>query len=106
MSLEGDLVLLHYQNQPALFARIEGIVPDAKKDWYQVTLLLLTVPPHSVTWILREEYINGAEFTMGGVPMKLAPVPMTAPGKQGNAEEGKTGTVATGKVIPVNFRKS
>lgn len=98
--------MLHYQNQPALFARIEAIAPDAKKGWYQVALLLLTVPPHSVTWILREEYINGAEFTMGGVPMKLAPVPMTAPSKQVKAEEGKTGPVSTGKVIPVNFRKS
>jgi hypothetical protein len=105
MSQEGDLVLLHYQNQPALFARIDGIKPDVKKAWYQVTLLLLTVPPHSVTWILREEYINGAEFTMGGVPMKLQPVPMTTSSERGKAQEGKEGPAPTGKVIPVNFRK-
>jgi hypothetical protein len=27
-----------------------------------------------VTWILREEYINGAPFTMGGTPMRLEKV--------------------------------
>ncbi len=97
--------MIHYQNQPALFARIDGIEPDMKKDWYQVTLLLLTVPPHSVTWILREEYVNGAEFTMGGVAMKLQPVPRTASKEQGKTQEGKAGGGSTGKVIPINFKK-
>ena len=68
---EGDLVLLHYQEKPTLYARVEAIEPDMKKDWYQVTLLLLTIPAQKVTWILREAYINGEPFTMGGQPMKL-----------------------------------
>ena len=63
---EGDVILIHYQDQPVAYARIEGINPDIKKDWYQMTLLLLTIPAQSVTWILRDEYINGASFTMGG----------------------------------------
>jgi hypothetical protein len=77
---EGDLVLIHYQDQPMAYARIEGINPDIKKDWYQVTLLLLTIPAQSVTWILRDEYINGTSFTMGGQSMRLEKVKKVFPG--------------------------
>ena len=44
LNREGDVVLVHYQDQPMAYARIEAITPDVKKDWFQVTLLLLTVP--------------------------------------------------------------
>ena len=71
---EADVVLVHHKDKPALYARIEEIGPDVKKDWFQVTLLLLTLPAQVVTWILREEYINGAPFTMGGKPMRLEKV--------------------------------
>jgi hypothetical protein len=67
----GDLVLVHYEDQPIVYARIEAIKPDVKKDWFQVSLTVLTIPLQAVTWILREEYINGENFTMGGKPMKL-----------------------------------
>jgi hypothetical protein len=73
-SREGDVVLIHYQDQPVVYARIEGINPDIKRDWYQVTLLFLTIPAQSVTWILRDEYINGTSFTMGGQSMRLEKV--------------------------------
>jgi hypothetical protein len=71
----GDIVLVYYQDKPATYARIEAINPDVKKDWYQVTLLLLTFPAQAVTWILREEYINGDAFTMGGQSMRLGEIP-------------------------------
>jgi len=77
---EGDVVLIHYQDQPMAYARIEGINPDIKRDWYQVTLLLLTIPAQSVTWILRDEYINGTSFTMGGQSMRLEKVKKVFPG--------------------------
>jgi hypothetical protein len=80
-SREGDVVLIHYQDQPVAYARIEGINPDIKKDWYQVTLLLLTIPAQSVTWILRDEYIHGASFTMGGQSMRLEKVKRAFPGE-------------------------
>ncbi len=79
MSKEGDVVLVHYQDKPTVFARIESIEADIKKDWYHVTLLLLTLPMQTVTWILREAYINGEGFTMGGVPMRLEPVESPPP---------------------------
>ncbi|MGD8371630.1 MAG: hypothetical protein PVG64_05190 [Syntrophobacterales bacterium] len=66
MAAEGDLVLVHVEDTPAFFARIESIGPDVKPEWYQVTLLVLQVPLVEVTWILRQEYVDGASFSMGG----------------------------------------
>jgi hypothetical protein len=74
MSKEGDIILVYHQDQPAFYARIEGIEPDVKQDWYQLTLLLLSIPARTVTWILRGEYMNGAPFTMDGESMRLEEV--------------------------------
>lgn len=71
MATEKDIVLIHVEDQPAGFARIESILPDAKNDWYHVKLLLLQVPLQTVTWILKNDYINGVEYTMGGNRMRL-----------------------------------
>jgi len=74
MAIEGDLILIYHQEQPTVFARIEYIEPDIKKDWYHVTLLLLTIPTQTVTWILRDQYIDGEVFTMGEKAMRLEEV--------------------------------
>jgi hypothetical protein len=74
MTKEGDVVLVHIDNTPAFFARVESISPDVKPDWFHAKLLVLQVPPLLVTWILRPSYIDGAEFTMGGRPMRLEKV--------------------------------
>jgi hypothetical protein len=71
MTGEGDLVLAHIRNKPAFFARIENIDADIKPGWFQVKMLVLQVPLVTITWILRDTYINGEEFTMGGHPVKL-----------------------------------
>jgi hypothetical protein len=71
---EGDLVLVNIRNKPAFFARIEDISADVKPGWYQVKMLVLQVPLLAITWILREAYINGEEFTMGSHPVTLAKV--------------------------------
>jgi len=63
MATEKDVVLIYFEDQPLAFARIEEISPDIKKDWYHVKLLFLQVPLQIVTWILKDVYINGAEFT-------------------------------------------
>jgi hypothetical protein len=86
MRKEGELVLIHYQDKPTLYARVEAIELDVKKDWYQLTLLLLTIPAQVVTWILREEYIDGETFTMGGHAMRLADVQRVS--DKGEGEEG------------------
>ena len=109
MAVEGDIVLIHYQDQPAAFARIELIEPDVKKGWYQVTLLLLTIPTRTVTWILRDAYIEGEPFTMGGKPVKLEEVKrVSVPGEPGESvdrEDGKApGQGKAGTIIPFKKR--
>ncbi len=98
MNREGDLILIYYQETPTVYALIESIEPDMKKDWYQVGLLLLTIPAQTVTWILREEYINGTSFTMGGQSMRLEEVKRVSQ----SPEREDTGKPA--KVLP--FKKS
>lgn len=71
MAAENDIVLIYFEENPLVFARIESILPDAKPDWYHVKMLLLQVPPQLVTWILRDIYINGETFTMDGKQMRL-----------------------------------
>ena len=74
MTNQNDLVLIYMENSPLVFARIEEILPDAKRGWFHVKLLMLQIPPQVVTWILKDVYINGEEFTMGGKPMRLEKV--------------------------------
>jgi hypothetical protein len=74
-TMTGDLILIHHKDQPMGFARVEDIVADVKPGWWQLTLLLLQLPTAKVTWILREEYIDGGEFTMGGETMRLERLP-------------------------------
>lgn len=107
MAIENDVVLIYFEDKPAVFARIEAIKPDSKKNWYQVTLLLLTIPTQAVTWILLDDYINGSPFTMDGKPVRLETVERTniaidqsdGPGLKEKKNQEKTGTV-----IP--FKKS
>jgi hypothetical protein len=74
MAKEDDVVLIYFEDKPLSFARIEDILPDAKPNWYHVKLLLLQVPLQIVTWILRDAYINGEEFTMQGKRVRLESV--------------------------------
>ena len=74
MNTENDIVLIYLENSPLAFARIESIEPDIKRGWFHVKLLLLQIPLQVVTWILRDVYINGETFTMGGKEMRLEKV--------------------------------
>ena len=70
----NDVVLIYLEETPVSFARIESILPDAKKDWYHIKLLMLQIPLQVVTWILKDDYINGDEFFMNGKQMQLKKV--------------------------------
>ena len=74
MATIGDVVLIYHGDRASFFARVDSIEPDIKKDWYRVQLLILTLPIRAVTWILREEYINGMPFTMEGNPVRIEAV--------------------------------
>jgi hypothetical protein len=71
MTTENDIVLVYFEDNPLSFARIEQILPDNKPDWYHVKLLMFQIPLQVVTWILRDRYIEGDEFTMNGKRMRL-----------------------------------
>lgn len=110
MTAENDIVLVYHEDEPLVFARVEDIRPDVKKNWYQVKLLLLQLPVQTVTWILKDVYVNGAEFTMGGRRMRLEKIeppagdqdePAGAPGGSQPASPGS----GSGRVISLKDRK-
>ncbi len=87
----NDLVLVEIDNKPAFYARIEDISPDVKSGWWQVKLLVLTHPCQIYSWILEESQINGAQFTMGGTPVRLEKVisPLSGENKISNSTPAK-----------------
>jgi len=102
MAKENDVVLIHFEDKPLAFARIESIQPDVKRGWYLVKLLLLQVPLQVVSWLLRDAYIDGEEFTMGGKRMRLgAVVSPEEPRPESGGEEKPGGAAPGAKVIPL-----
>ena len=90
MTTVNDIVLVYFEDKPLVFARIEDISPDVKSGWYLVKLLLLQVPLQVLTWILRDAYINGGEFTMNGKKVRLEKV--VAPEEKKEPEKSETGS--------------
>jgi len=74
MARVNDVVLIYLEDAPVSFARVESILPDAKKDWYHIKLLMLNIPLQVVTWILKDDYINGGQFNMNGKKMRMETV--------------------------------
>ncbi len=108
MATEEDIVLIYSGDIPLTFARIEEISADIKPNWYHVKLLILQVPLQPVTWILKDSYINGEEFTMDGrkVRLELVECPEVAEPPDIHGEKDKTSQVSkTGKVISLTDRK-
>jgi len=95
MATVNDLVLIYFEDQPLSYARVEEILPDVKPDWYHVKLLMLQIPPQYVSWILRDIYIGGAEFTMNEKRMRLEKVvvpeePQPPAGTEKEEDNGKS----------------
>jgi len=104
MATINDIVLIYFEDDPLVFARIEDISPDVKPDWYHLKLLLLQNPLKVVTWILRDVYINGETFTMNAKNMRLEKVVCPQePREPDEQEDGKQATLKksgnTAKVI-------
>ena len=99
MAKENDVVLIYLEDQPISFARIEEISPDVKKEWYHVKMLMLQVPLQVATWILRDIYIDGQEFTMGGKRVRLEPVVCPKEPDIPNGKQKKPEKLDAGKVI-------
>jgi len=115
MATVNDVVLIYFEEQALSFARIEEILPDVKPGWYHVRLLLLQLPLQSVTWILREAYINGEGFTMGGNRIRLEEVvcpedvetveDLEAPAVTAPADGQPADTPTGGKIISLADKK-
>jgi hypothetical protein len=69
-----DLVLIHWEDQPVFFARIEEILPDVKPGWVRMRFLILQVPVSIGEWILLPEYVQGEPFYMGGKKVRIEKV--------------------------------
>lgn len=111
----GDIVLIHQGGKAMVHARVEEILADHKPGWWHLRLLILAVPTQELTWILRDEYIDGAEFSMGGVTMRLErlgppqpaaplePEPPEPPTEPGPGAENNSGPA---KVLSLAARRS
>jgi hypothetical protein len=96
----NDIVLVHFENKPAFFARVERIDPDYKRGWWRVKLFVLALPMQVITWIIDDEQIRGADFTMGGIPVRIEKAippaeaspedvePASAPEPSANTDQG------------------
>lgn len=76
---EGDLILVHADKKPGFFARVEVITPDVKRGWWRVRFLpigLDNLGYKTLVWILDNDQIRGADYTMSGVPMRIERVPL------------------------------
>jgi hypothetical protein len=96
----GEVVAISIDGKPSVYGRIEGYEPDRRPRWYQVNILLLTFPPQNLTWILREEQIDGEAFTMDGVPVEIQAVP----GRQPAPVSGEEKSLRPGVVISLAAR--
>ena len=111
MAAINDLVLVHIDDKPGFYARIEDITADVKPGWWQVKLLVLTFPLQLFTWTLDESQINGAPYTMGGTPVRLEKVvsPVVKDEKAGDdtpvAKTGNSEKREGGKVVSLSDRK-
>ena len=119
-TVPGDVVLIHYREQPASFARVEAIRSHERPGWFYCDLLILAVPAQPVTWILQQHQIDGTPFTMGGEAVRLERLPdlgsahgrpeVSKPGDQGDSSgrkpAGKRARDNPGKVVSLFPRGS
>lgn len=104
MRYVGDVVAVYFDKKPSVYARIEMITPDIKPHWHQIRLLFLSFPPQETTWTLREEYLEGTEFTMKGIPIQV--IPLAKPGSGEPSSENKNAKPKAGEVLSFeHFRK-
>jgi len=105
MATERDIVLIYSKGTPLTFARIEEISPDIKPNWYHVKLLILQIPLQPVTWILRDSYIDGEEFTMDGRKVRLELIECPEIAEKSDIHEEKSHGLKKGKLILLKDRK-
>jgi len=109
--VEQDLVLIYIEDNPAFYARVEKVEADVKPKWWRVKFLFLTVPPRLATWIIDEDQIRGADFTMGGTPIRIEKVEVPEEAEEEKStdtpepEEDSEGKSKQARVLSLNRDK-
>ena len=83
----GDLILIATAAGCG-YGLVQTIEPDSKKGWFQLRFVLLSVPPATVTWILRPPQMEGELFTMNGTEHKILPVALDTPPQEPTRPRG------------------
>ena len=105
--IENDMILIHIENAPAFFARVEKISSDVKPGWWRIKLLLLSLPVKIVTWILDDEQIRGAEFTMSSTPVRLEKIdlPVDSEDEETTKNKPKAEATKSARILSLNNKK-
>jgi hypothetical protein len=98
----GDVILVYIEDKPAFFGRVEDMISDRKPGWLRLKFLILQVPPTLGEWILRPEYVQGNEFSMGGRKIRIEKVDAPVEIQEPEPEPESTGSK---KVIPLRKRR-
>ncbi len=98
----GDVILVYIEGKPAFFGRVEDVIPDSKPGWLRLKFLILQVPPTLGEWILRSEYVQGNEFSMGGRTIRIEKVVAPVEIQEPEPEPESTGSK---KIIPLRKRR-
>ena len=108
--IESDLVLIHIENKPAFYGRVEEITADVKPKWWRVKFLFLTIPYQITIWTIDNEQIRGADFTMGGTPIRIEKVIVTElegnDNKDSEESQEKTGPSRKARVLSLGENKN
>lgn len=99
MATENDIVLIYLEDSPVFFARVEAIWPDVKKNWFNIELMVLQIPVKSIVWTLKDIYIDGSEFFMGGKKMRIEVV--RAPRAQAEVDEDRDAALSEAGNKPI-----
>ncbi len=80
-TLPGDIILVGMPSG-LFYGIVHEIDNNQKKNWYNVSFKLLTIPPLDVTWILRRPQMEGEIFTINDEQHFLIAVDITTPQKK------------------------
>ncbi len=107
MVTNHNIVLIHVDNKPGFYARIEELTADVKPGWWQVRLMVFTFPLQMFTWILDESQLDGADFTMGGTPIRMERIVSPVEQEQEEKEQRERSGQHSGnpKVISLSDRR-
>ncbi len=100
----GDIVLV---GSPGgfFYALVRDIRPDNKKNWYEVSLTALVLPPVEFTWKLRYPQMCGELFTINGADHCMAAASFGADPTESSLSGPESISGQAGKLLQMAPRK-